>query len=139
MADRDRNIRERAHGNAGEARLWLRENHRRLRPRMAVRWPPYAELAAEMAALGMAGGTRHDPRPLTGRAVERMWKGVCRDVAAEAAKRAPRAAPAGWTPKAVAATPPKPAPATEPAPAATDGTDYLAALRADIGKRSGRR
>lgn len=134
MADQDRNIRERAHGNASEARLWLRRHHRRLRPRMAVRYPPYAEVAAEMAALGLKGGG-NPPRPLTARAVERMWKGVCRDVAAEAAERAPRAAPAGWTPKVVAPAPPAPAPAVNDG----GGADYLAALKADIGRRSGRR
>ena len=133
-------IRERAHGNTTDARHWLRQHHGRLRKRLLVRYPPYAELAVEMAALGLVGGTKHDQKPLTARAVRRLWQGVRRDIEADAALRAPKrtAATAGWTPEP--ARQPRAAPAspvmTPPGPGSGD---YLADMRAEINKRSGRR
>jgi len=101
LADR---IRERLHGNSSEAYLWLRLAHRRLRKRMAVKYPPYDEVAAEMAAAGITGGRGAS---LTGQAVRRFWGRVLKDIADEAAQRPTKFKPpsAQWTPQPSNASP----------------------------------
>ncbi len=56
-------VSEREHGNCSDGYFWLRLRYARLKSRMAVRYPPYAEVAAEMSADGVKGG---HGKPLTG-------------------------------------------------------------------------
>ena len=135
-------VREGLHGNASEAAVWLRLNYARLRRRMAVRFPPYAEVAAEMNAAGVTGRVAkgREPHPVTADTVYRIWRGILVERAGKRRGKPSRAGPAGWTPTVVASAP-KPAPRTEPDPPAggDGGGGYLAALKAEVNRRSGRR
>ncbi len=98
-------VSERAHGNCSEAYLWLRVRYRRLLARMNGRYPPYREVAAEMAEEGVCGGLG---RVVTEKAVRRMWARVCRDIKHDAKTRLPLqpATPAHWRPASAALTAP---------------------------------
>lgn len=104
-------VSERVHGNTSEAYLWIRVAYRRLRTRMAVRYPPYDKLTAEMVEAGVPGG---GGTVLTSKAVRRLWLKVCEDVAAEAKARGKTvmAVPADWKPQPI--QPPAPAAVVTP-------------------------
>ena len=128
LADR---VREELHGNASEASVWLRVHYARLRPRMAVRYPPYAEVAAEMNAAGVKGGKDAKGgghRRVTADTVYRAWRRIVREREGKPAAKPGRAGPAGWKPEPVAA------PAGAP-PAAPGGD--IERLRAWMKNRSG--
>lgn len=67
------------HGGRTEAYAWLRVRFEKLSPRFRNR-PGWRGIAEELAAGGIKGG---NGRPLTARAVMRIWPRVCQDVAAE--------------------------------------------------------
>ncbi|MDN3563113.1 hypothetical protein ACFQY5_40030 [Paeniroseomonas aquatica] len=106
---------ERVHGNTSEAYLWIRVAYRRLRSRMAVRYPPYDKLTAEMVEAGVPGG---GGTVLTAKAVRRLWLKVCEDIEAEAKARGKvaKAAPVDWKPQPT--RPPAPTAAVAPRPVA---------------------
>lgn len=133
--------RPKAHGNATAAARWLQDRFDRLMPRLSVRRPDWGEVLADMARAGIAHGGGDPPAPLTEETLRKMWRRVERDVAAEAQAAAANAATFA-RPRAGVAEPawvPEPARRGGEAAAAGGGSDYLAALKADIGRRSGRR
>ena len=66
-------------GGRTEAYAWLRVRFETLSPRLRNR-PGWRGVAEEMATGGIKGG---NGKPLTARAVMRIWPRVCQDVAAE--------------------------------------------------------
>jgi len=70
---------EKGHGGRSEAYAWLRLRFEQLSPRLRNR-PGWREVAEDMAAGGVKGGRG---KPLTGRAVMRIWPKVCQDLAIE--------------------------------------------------------
>jgi len=67
------------HGGRTEAYAWLRVRFEKLSPRLWNR-PGWRGIAEDMAAGGIKGG---NGKPLTARAIMRIWPRVCQDVAAE--------------------------------------------------------
>lgn len=136
-----RRIAEVARGGSGRSPLyrWLRARHDAFAELVEENRPNWAALAEGFTGLGLTGA---NGRPLTAHTVRRTWWSVRRDVAAARARRArpphpPAAVPA--PPPAATRAPPPPAPAAAPASPASDGTDALARLRAEIDERSGRK
>lgn len=119
--------REAAYRRRTPAYRWLRERHERLRPAFDELEPPLREIAAEMARGGIDGG---HGKPLTAKALARIWQRVCRDLRAEAAgkrdpeKVHPSRLPSTWRPtlaeppRAPVAPRPVPTPGTVSAPSA---------------------
>lgn len=121
-----------AHVRRSDAYRWLRRRHASVARLMAEHAPPMRAIADEMAAAGIGGGRG---RPLTAKAVARIWARVCRDVASARAAKPDRAGPAGWTPRAVA-RPAERAPAgSQPQTRSGKGYDVWD----EIDRRSGRR
>ena len=121
-----------AHGRRSDAYRWLRRQHASVAKLMAEHAPPMRALADEMAAAGIAGGRG---RPLTAKAVARIWARVCRDVASAGAAKPSRSGPAGWTPRAVAR--PAECASGETQPRTRSGKGYD--VWDEIDRRSGRR
>jgi len=67
------------HGGRTEAYAWLRVRFEKLSPRLRNR-PGWRGIAEDMATGGIKGG---NGKPLTARAIMRIWPRVCQDVAAE--------------------------------------------------------
>jgi len=67
------------HGGRTEAYAWLRVRFEKLSPRLRNR-PGWRGIAEDMAGGGIKGG---NDKPLTARAIMRIWPRVCQDVAAE--------------------------------------------------------
>lgn len=78
---------QQVHRHCSPAYLWMRTHYPTLQLRMAVRWPPYAELAAELTTAGIMGG---HGRPLTENAARNIWTRVKRDEADAALLRRTR-------------------------------------------------
>ncbi len=111
---------ERRAGKQSDAYRWLYPRHASLAIALATSPPEWRVIAEEMTADGIKGGKS---KPLTDRAVKRIWHRVCRDVAAEAVHRStgvrPSAsnrskAPATWRPEQLPHQPRMPA---DPGPA----------------------
>jgi len=68
-----------AHGGRTEAYAWLRVRFEKLSPRLRNK-PGWRGIAEDMVAAGIKGG---NGKPLTARAIMRIWPRVCQDVAAE--------------------------------------------------------
>ena len=66
-------------GGRTEAYVWLRVRFEKLSPRLQNS-PGWRGVAEDMAAGGIKGG---NGKPLTARAVMRIWPRVCQDVAAD--------------------------------------------------------
>jgi hypothetical protein len=110
---------ERRAGKQSDAYRWLYPRHASLAVALATSPPEWRVIAEEMTADGIKGGRS---KPLTDRAVKRIWHRVCRDIAAEAVHRStgvrPSAssrskAPATWRPEQL---PPPPQAPREPGP-----------------------
>ena len=114
----------RLHGNASDAAKWPLAEYRRLRPRLDVRWPPYAEVAAEATA---AGCKARDGGPVRADTIYRAWARIKAEKAGRAARaRKPKPAAVGWAPPVVEAG----------VPAIEGG--HMARFRDKLNKRSGR-
>ncbi len=96
---------ERRAGKQSDAYRWLYARHAPMAAALAANPPEWRVIAEEMTAGGIKGGRS---KPLTDRAVKRIWQRVCRDIAAEKLHRAtgvrPTAgnrsrAPATWRPE----------------------------------------
>lgn len=92
-----------------DAYRWLHAHHGELAATFIKHPPCWPDIADTIAAAGILGGQE---RPLTGRAVRRIWDRVCRDVQAaaliqrlgpQAQTRKRVSAPANWQPKPVPA------------------------------------
>ena len=99
-----------------DAYRWLHARHRDLAATFTKHPPCWPDIADTIAAAGILGGRG---RPLTGRAVRRIWERVCRDVQAVAmvqvagirTRSRPRVnASASWQPTPVAVPVASPAP-----------------------------
>lgn len=138
MAGVRKRARQKGYRGRSDGYRWLRLRHAALAKVLAEHEPAWAEVAAEMAAAGVAGGRG---RPLTADAVRRMWARVCRDVVA--ARKPNRAGPTGWKPAVVAGGgEPSAAVAREaPTPAAAPDNDVDAMIARGLAwanERSGR-
>lgn len=134
--------RETSYKGHSPAYRWLREHHARLAPVFASLDPPLGEIAAEMASGGLTGGRG---KPLTAKAVMRIWRRVCRDLEADAAAREcvpervqPSRLPPTWRPTSIdpprGSVAPRAAPAVSRAPpaAASAGDEADERVRAQL-------
>ena len=134
--ERKRIGRPRAHGNATPAALWLRERFDRLEPRLSVRRPDWGAVLVEMARSGITHGGGEPPAPLTEATLRKMWRRVRVDLCAGIkAATVVAAMPAEASARTWAPEPVRPS----VAPAEPASGDYLADMRAELNRRSGRR
>ena len=134
-------------GKQSDAYRWLYAHHAPMAAALATDPPEWRAIAEVLTAGGIKGGRS---RPLTDRAVKRMWQRVCRDIAAEGVHRLTGVRPsAGNRSRASAAWRPPPASLKEVNPTPTQapagdgagmsvGQARLAALRQALNERSGR-
>ena len=65
-------------GGQSPAYVWLRKNHAALSEALRTDPPKWADTAALMSRAGIVGGKS---KPLTDRAVKRIWQRLCQDLA----------------------------------------------------------
>jgi hypothetical protein len=72
-------------GKQSDAYRWLYTHHASMAVALATDPPEWRAIAEELTVGGIRGGRS---RPLTDRAVKRIWQRVCRDIAAERVRHA---------------------------------------------------
>lgn len=139
-------------GKQSDAYRWLYAHHAPMAAAIATDPPEWRAIAEVLTAGGIRGGRS---RPLTDRAVKRIWQRVCRDIAAEGVHRLTGVRPsasnrsrasATWRPEQLLDQPQVlrssgslPAqPPTSPKEGLSIGQARLAALRQALNERSGR-
>ena len=65
-------------GGQSPAYVWLRKNHAALSEALRTNPPTWADTAEVMSRAGILGGKS---KPLTGRAVKRIWQRLCQNLA----------------------------------------------------------
>ena len=154
---------ERPAGGQSPAYMWLRKHHAALSEALRTDPPTWADTAELMSRAGIVGGKS---RPLTDRAVKRIWQRLCQDLAeAERTARVglaprslmPSASPRARTPieytrSSSSAAPMTNTPSAIPLPSTSPGTPTgaggsvsdeevearMARLRRTLEERSGR-
>lgn len=139
-------------GKQSDAYRWLYAHHASMAAALATDPPEWRAIAEVLTAGGVRGGRS---RPLTDRAVKRMWQRVCRDIAAEGVHRLTGVRPSAsnrsrasvtWRPEQIPDQPQEPR-GSGPLPAQSPsspkegmsiGQARLAALRQALNERSGR-
>jgi hypothetical protein len=137
-----RGLRQRGAGDGrySEVYRFLRRQYEALVAQFDKSWPGWGAVAAELGAVGLLG---KKGQPLSGDALRRIWRRVCRDVEAEkeaaAARRPKRHYPSrvspDWRPPIVE---PAALAVAASSPAPYDPDEQIARLKRIIHSRSGR-